>query len=68
MKPVPISQRGKLGNAGRGFGRRAYIARLRKELRDGYLRENETNLQLASEWFHLDDGAEQDVGLGMSPA
>lgn len=64
MKPVRINQRGKLGNAGRGFGRRAYMSRLHKGLRDGYLRENEINLQLAREWFHLDEEVEQDVGLG----
>ena len=59
MKPIRIDQRGKLGDAGRGFGRRTYMAQLRKELRDGYLRENEVNLKLAEEWFHLDDEAGQ---------
>jgi hypothetical protein len=56
MEPVRIDQRGKLGNAGREFGP---VTPLRKELRDGYLRENDLNLQLANEWFHLDAEAWQ---------
>lgn len=32
-------------------------AKLRQELREGYLRENETNRQLAEEWFLLDEEA-----------
>jgi CopG family transcriptional regulator/antitoxin EndoAI len=37
--------------------KRAARSKLRKELKEGYLRENETNRQLAEEWFLLDEEA-----------
>ena len=39
--------------------KRAAKARLRKDLKEGYLRENQINRQLAEEWFLLDQEAWQ---------
>jgi len=43
-----------IDEAVRAQAKRAAKIRLRKALKEGYLRENETNRQLAEEWFLLD--------------
>ena len=48
-----------IDEAVREQAKRAVKSKLRKELKDGYLRENETNRQLAEEWFLLDEEAWQ---------
>ena len=46
-----------IDEAVREQAKRAAKAKLRGELKEGYLRENETNRQLAEEWFLLDEEA-----------
>lgn len=48
-----------IDEAVREQAKRSAKARLRKALKEGYLRENETNRQLAEEWFLLDEKAWQ---------
>jgi CopG family transcriptional regulator/antitoxin EndoAI len=48
-----------IDQAVREQAKRASKARLRRELKEGYLRENEINRQLAEEWFFLDEEAWQ---------
>ena len=48
-----------IDEAVREQAKRAVKSKLRKELKEGYLRENETNRQLAEEWFLLDEEAWQ---------
>jgi CopG family transcriptional regulator/antitoxin EndoAI len=46
-----------IDRAVRELAKRARKVQLRRELKEGYLRENETNRQLAEEWFLLDEEA-----------
>jgi CopG family transcriptional regulator/antitoxin EndoAI len=48
-----------IDEAVREQAKRAAKGKLRKELKEGYLRENEINRQLAEEWFLLDEEAWQ---------
>ncbi len=53
-----------IDRAVREQAKRTAKAKLRKELKEGYLRENQITRQLAEEWFLLDEeaweGAEKD--------
>jgi len=53
-----------IDEAVREQAKRATKTRLRKALKQGYLRENETNRQLAEEWFLLDEEAWQTAEKG----
>jgi CopG family transcriptional regulator/antitoxin EndoAI len=46
-----------IDRAVRELAKRARKVQLRRELKEGYLRENETNRQLSEEWFLLDEEA-----------
>lgn len=46
-----------IDEAVREQAKRTAKARLRKELKEGYLRENLINRQIAEEWFLLDEEA-----------
>lgn len=48
-----------IDEAVREQAKRAAKAKLRKDLKEGYLRENQTNRQLAEDWFLLDEEAWQ---------
>ena len=48
-----------IDEAVREQAKRAAKTKLRKELKEGYLRENQINRQLAEEWFLLDEEAWQ---------
>jgi CopG family transcriptional regulator/antitoxin EndoAI len=46
-----------IDQAVRERAKRVARMKLRKELREGYLRENEISRQIAEEWFSLDEEA-----------
>lgn len=48
-----------IDRAVRELAKRARKVQLRRELKEGYLRENETSRQLAEEWILLDEEAWQ---------